>query len=727
MLPWKGPLEFVRSPDCYTSSEVAGVLSAAARLNLQVVPLLQTFGHLEYVLKHSCMAHLREDPDNYMDLCPQKPGARELVTEMLRQVVEFHLPFFDATDGWRSWGARDQLARGGNGQPDIPGPTAAAQTARMRVHIGGDEVFGLGTCPSCAAECAKGRQGRNSLFVSHIAFVLQQCQAHGVKPMMWHDMLTHVSVPELQHSGLSSISGGAEVVVWAYGTEIEDQIASDLWDRLGSAGLKVWGASAWRGASQPDAIWTPADRHAANHCSWVRRARRTKLQGMILTGWSRFNHIAALCETLPAGLPSLALAFSILTHGEDGRDRRHCTAVDATYHGGHSHHLIVNGGQLMNPVHTSTDCDGGAMFDRASASTLLSSAHDRMRALQSRVYQRLGLNPDSIISLAAAASPYTPPAPPPAELLTARSKVQAKAPAPSASPAAHVLPSTPAAAYGLQHANSCSSTRSSSVGSSGAAHNAVVTATARRFQFDAGDDGNAVAAARAVTQTSVLDTSCDHASDHKLEVTCASGSSLEDGNADIDDLIVASAVTAVPHSHRPHFQKQASLTPSVSGTGPYLELDPTSTSDTDHDDEVRYGHFPGIECYRALAILEQARLQLAKCQENRKLYLPPYTLRLQLSLARRVKIAFDQTGALLGQLLDPLLQGSLASPDVAACFTPLAHADLLATKALPLRQEALDASASIAAVLASAGGLEGHVHEAEVPQWLTSMLAATRV
>jgi hypothetical protein len=35
------------------------------------------------------------------------------------------------------------------------------------------------------------------------------------------------------------------------------------------------------------------------------------LQGLILTGWARFNHIMALCETLPAALPSLAACLSV--------------------------------------------------------------------------------------------------------------------------------------------------------------------------------------------------------------------------------------------------------------------------------------------------------------------------------------------------------------------------------------------------------------------------------
>lgn len=62
------------------------ILNFADSLELSVIPLVQTFGHMEYVLKHGKFAHLREDPDNYMDICPLSSGALSLVTRMVQQV-----------------------------------------------------------------------------------------------------------------------------------------------------------------------------------------------------------------------------------------------------------------------------------------------------------------------------------------------------------------------------------------------------------------------------------------------------------------------------------------------------------------------------------------------------------------------------------------------------------------------------------------------------------------
>jgi len=87
-LPYTGRLRVVRHPtQCYSTKEVQRILDAAKRASLDVVPLVQTFGHLEFVLKHDRFASMREARDNYMDLCPLSNGAKELVLELISQVL----------------------------------------------------------------------------------------------------------------------------------------------------------------------------------------------------------------------------------------------------------------------------------------------------------------------------------------------------------------------------------------------------------------------------------------------------------------------------------------------------------------------------------------------------------------------------------------------------------------------------------------------------------------
>lgn len=338
--------------------QVNYILQSAHEAGLQIIPLVQTFGHLEYVLKYPQFAvrmdllessrtieldnyffpsvlglqHLREEPDNYMDLCPlssdsagndeqeddvnlsldlsgvgarKSKGAAALISDLLSQVIQMH---------------KD------------------ANVPLTHVHVGGDEVFSLGNNPLSAAAMAVADGGVSSRFLGHESIGLQQlfldhiCGSvlpvvgdHNLSAMLWHDMLDRCPphwLKRLQHSAqfdMGSSPCPVEVVVWAYTPDIADSLPADaegdgkntMWNRFADAGLPLWGASAFKGAASPDTCFPPVSRHVANHLSWISRAEVTQLQGLVITGWSRFNHTATLCETLPAGLPSLALNLSV--------------------------------------------------------------------------------------------------------------------------------------------------------------------------------------------------------------------------------------------------------------------------------------------------------------------------------------------------------------------------------------------------------------------------------
>ena len=55
-----------------------------------VIPLVQTFGHLEHVLKLEEFYELREVPAYPQSLCPSRNSSWTLVKEMIDQVVSLH-------------------------------------------------------------------------------------------------------------------------------------------------------------------------------------------------------------------------------------------------------------------------------------------------------------------------------------------------------------------------------------------------------------------------------------------------------------------------------------------------------------------------------------------------------------------------------------------------------------------------------------------------------------
>ncbi|CAF1327275.1 unnamed protein product, partial [Didymodactylos carnosus] len=61
MFPFKGNLKSVVHGKHYTETDIQQLLQAAKENDLKIMPLLQTYGHLEYVLKLKEFMHLRED------------------------------------------------------------------------------------------------------------------------------------------------------------------------------------------------------------------------------------------------------------------------------------------------------------------------------------------------------------------------------------------------------------------------------------------------------------------------------------------------------------------------------------------------------------------------------------------------------------------------------------------------------------------------------------------
>lgn len=82
----------------------------------------------------------------------------------------------------------------------------------------------------------------------------------------------------------------------------------------------VWGASAFKGADGPMRYHTNQMHYVRNHQSWVKQMKtnypsHTEFRGLILTGWSRYDHLAVLCEVFPVGIPTLAMSLLTVNKG----------------------------------------------------------------------------------------------------------------------------------------------------------------------------------------------------------------------------------------------------------------------------------------------------------------------------------------------------------------------------------------------------------------------------
>ncbi|XP_008945143.1 PREDICTED: hexosaminidase D-like, partial [Merops nubicus] len=234
MFPFKGELEILKSPYAYSEEDIERIQQLAELHKLEVVPLVQTFGHVEFILKHEKYQHLREVERFPNSFNPHVPETLALLKSILSQVMEKHRR--------STW-----------------------------IHIGADEVFHLGEGMDSKNWMSRNKGDTGTMYLNHIKEVLGfiSTQYWGLRALMWDDMLRKISVGALRESGIAK---HVSPVVWFYAPDFEAEQIGKL----------------------------PA----------------LRCQGMVLTGWQRYDHYSVLCELLPIGIPSLAICLQTLVNGE---------------------------------------------------------------------------------------------------------------------------------------------------------------------------------------------------------------------------------------------------------------------------------------------------------------------------------------------------------------------------------------------------------------------------
>ncbi|XP_057630348.1 hexosaminidase D isoform X4 [Chionomys nivalis] len=231
MFPYEGRLMLLRAKHAYSPSEVAEILRLAKLNELEVVPLVQTFGHMEvYYL-----------------------GEGETSKQWLQQ-------------------EQNSLAK---------------------------------------------------LCLSHMQAVASHVLAQhpGTTPLVWDDMLRDIPQEQLKASGVPQL---VEPVLWDYGADLDVHSKIFLMGKYQECGFqRLWAASAFKGATGASQALPPIEHHVRNHEQWLQVAVSgpvDALQGIILTGWQRYDHFSVLCELLPVGIPSLAACLQSLVHGGFAED-----------------------------------------------------------------------------------------------------------------------------------------------------------------------------------------------------------------------------------------------------------------------------------------------------------------------------------------------------------------------------------------------------------------------
>ena len=146
------------------------LLGESRALGLEPIPLLQTFGHAEYVLLKPGRERLREVPAFHDCYCASSAEARAFLRGLAREYREVFGPL-------------------------------------RYFHFGGDEAYRFGSCPACAA------RDRLELYAEHLLDVTAETRAAGVRALIWDDMVRH------DPGRLAALLPAREVALchWEYG------------------------------------------------------------------------------------------------------------------------------------------------------------------------------------------------------------------------------------------------------------------------------------------------------------------------------------------------------------------------------------------------------------------------------------------------------------------------------------------------------------------------------
>ncbi len=162
-----------QDPFVLTEEEHKQLLDAAKAEGIEIIPLIQTYGHLNFLLTQPSLAYLREEQDLPDQLCPLHEDALRFSKSLIDRYVDAH--------------------------PDL-----------KYLHIGGDETRQLGKCPKCA-EFVK-EHGKGGLYTHFVNQLIDYVCQKGITPLVYDDMIcTH---PE----AMKDLDRRAIIVYWDYWT-----------------------------------------------------------------------------------------------------------------------------------------------------------------------------------------------------------------------------------------------------------------------------------------------------------------------------------------------------------------------------------------------------------------------------------------------------------------------------------------------------------------------------
>ncbi|KAI8423128.1 hypothetical protein MSG28_014208 [Choristoneura fumiferana] len=285
MFPYEGILVNLSAKNHYDKIELKRFLMSVEQIGLEIIPLVPTFGHLEFALKLKEFQHLREHPKFPDSICPSKKESQDLIREMLRQVIAFH-----------------------------------RKVAPVKhIHVGCDEVHQIKVCEICS----KQKSRKTSIILEHLKFINDVLGELSPKTriLVWDDMLRDMHLEKSDDVKLPNM----ESVTWEYTTNFSIRPLISALNQHQRMFGNLWVASAYKGADGSTNTVPNLENRFLNHIRWLNFIVQYgsvsidyNFKGIILTGRARYSHMEPPCELLPVAFPSIVLNLILIQKYHNG-------------------------------------------------------------------------------------------------------------------------------------------------------------------------------------------------------------------------------------------------------------------------------------------------------------------------------------------------------------------------------------------------------------------------
>ncbi|RTE10835.1 glycoside hydrolase family 20 zincin-like fold domain-containing protein [Paenibacillus whitsoniae] len=240
--PFAAYPEFVHPKHALSEEQFKELQRMAHEYFIEIIPLQQCFGHLEYVLRLDGYKHLRETEKSTGEICPSRPETYALITTLLGEMMDRH-------------------------------PNS------RYIHLGCDEVYSLCECMICQERYDGVRE---RAFISFLNRLIAFAVSRGKTPIFWHDMLHKCPEEELKHLDSRGVA-----MIWLYnGRNIEAE-TTELFEKFSRIGLKVMGAPAVRSFDGAEHQNYPVIvNRVDNLLQWTKAAEKLGIDCMVATNWT---------------------------------------------------------------------------------------------------------------------------------------------------------------------------------------------------------------------------------------------------------------------------------------------------------------------------------------------------------------------------------------------------------------------------------------------------------